>query len=59
MDDKEYYTMMNRSNSELIIKNIVKKAQTKKKVMEPININITEGRQGREDTEMLHEKKEN
>jgi len=65
MDDKEYYSMMNRSNSALILQELVKKAQQKKAQEQrqnktnnnSQNINNTEGRQSREDTEMLHEKK--
>lgn len=57
MDDKEYYSMMNRSNSALIIQQLLKKTQKNKMAQKNQNINLTEGRQGREDTEMLHEKK--
>lgn len=57
MDDKEYYSMMNRSNSALIIQQLLKKSQKNKMAQKNQNINLTEGRQGREDTEMLHEKK--
>ncbi len=56
MDDKEYYTLMNRSNSEVVLQNFFKK----KKNLEAIknkDLNFSESRQGREDNEMLHEKK--
>lgn len=56
MDDKEYYTLMNRSNSEVVLQNFLKK----KKNLEAIknkDLNFSESRQGREDNEMLHEKK--
>ncbi len=56
MDDKEYYTLMNRSNSEIVLQNFLKK----KKNLETIknkDLNFSESRQGREDNEMLHEKK--
>ena len=56
MDDKEYYSLMNRSNSELIIQELLKKSRQKKTAQNNQNINKTESRQGREDTEMLHEK---
>lgn len=62
MDDKEYYSMMNRSNSALIIQQLQKKTAQKKNPSKIQNtsaekLNLTELRQGREDTEMLHEKK--
>lgn len=56
MDDKEYYTLMNRSNFEVALQNFLKK----KKNLEAIknkDLNFSESRQGREDNEMLHEKK--
>lgn len=56
MDDKEYYTLMNKSNSEIVLQNFLKK----KKNIETIknkDLNFSECRQGREDNEMLHEKK--
>lgn len=56
MDDKEYYTLMNKSNSEIVLQNFLKK----KKNIETIknkDLNFSESRQGREDNEMLHEKK--
>lgn len=56
MDDKEYYTLMNRSNFEVVLQNFLKK----KKNLETIknkDLNFSESRQGREDNEMLHEKK--
>lgn len=56
MDDKEYYSLMNRSNSALIIQELLKKSRQKKTAQNNQNINKTESRQGREDTEMLHEK---
>lgn len=54
MDDKEYYTLMNRSNSEIIIKNLLKKQNKEIGIKK---YQILESRQGREDKEMLHEKK--
>ena len=56
MDDKEYYSLMNRSNSALIIAEIQKKAK-QKKAQENAQIKKWEVQQGREDAEMLVEKK--
>ncbi len=57
MDDKEYYSLMNRSVCAFNLKEIIKKSQEKKSNEVKLNSGISEGRQGREDKEMLHEKK--
>lgn len=59
MDDKEYYSMMNRSNSALIIQQLQKDLQKKKVQNNQPSQTFTdlEVRQGRADAEMLYEKK--
>lgn len=56
MDDKEYYTLMNRSNSEVVLQNFLKKKKNHEAIKNK-DLNFSESRQGREDNEMLHEKK--
>lgn len=59
MDDREYYSMMNRSNSALIIQQLQKDMQKKKKSQ---NAEVSQTftdltvRQGKADAEMLYEK---
>lgn len=56
MDDKEYYTLMNKSNSEIVLQNFLKKKKNIETIKNKV-LNFSENRQGREDNEMLHEKK--
>lgn len=56
MDDKEYYTLMNKSNSEIVLQNFLKKKKNIE-IIKNKDLNFSESRQGREDNEMLHEKK--
>jgi len=59
MDDREYYTMMNRSNSALIIQQLQKDLQKKKKTSasQPSqSFTDLKVRQGKADAEMLYEK---
>lgn len=56
MDDKEYYSIMNRSNTEVNLQNLLKKNKKKFSIKNE-DLNILESRQGREDNEMLHEKR--
>ncbi len=63
MDDKEYYSLVNRSSSWALQQALKKKKSTKKtpanpKVVDGVNSYSTlEARQGRADAEMLLEKK--
>lgn len=58
MDDKEYYSMMNRSNSALIIQQLQKDLQKKKVQNSKTSQSFTDltVRQGKADAEMLYEK---
>lgn len=55
MDDKEYYSMMNKMPSSALLAELKKKAEKskQKKNASSQNFNHLEGRQGREDAEML------
>ena len=61
MDDKEYYSLMNRKSSWLLQQNLKKKNQDSKKSQNASDISKTfinvEVRQGKADAEMLLEKK--
>lgn len=58
MDDKEYYSMMNRSNSALIVQQLQKDLQKKKVQNSKTSQSFTDlkVRQGGADAEMLYEK---
>lgn len=59
MDDKEYYSLMNRSNSALIIQqlqNNLNKKNSKYTVSMPRTYTSVELRQGEADAQMLYEK---
>ena len=64
MDDKEYYSLMNRSSSWALQQALKKKASTKKtpstqNAVDGVNSYSTlEARQGRADAEMLMEKQD-
>lgn len=63
MDDKEYYSLMNRSSSWALQQALKKKANSKKtpstKTVDGVNSYTTlEARQGRADAEMLMEKQD-
>lgn len=63
MDDKEYYSLMNRSSTwalqQELKKNAAKKTQLKKNAVDGVNsYSNLEARQGRADAEMLMEKQE-
>lgn len=55
MDDKEYYSMMNKNTSTIVLENLLKSKKNKKQ--ETSKVKEWERAQGREDTEMLEEKK--
>lgn len=55
MDDKEYYSLMNRSNSLLIVNQVIKKSKNKQNISETNFSNVLT-RQGSADAEMLCEK---
>lgn len=61
MDDKEYYSLMNRKSSWLLQQNLMKKNQDSKKSQNTSDISKffknVEVRQGKADAEMLLEKK--
>ena len=61
MDDKEYYSLMNRKSSWLLQQNLKKKNQDSKKSQNASDISKNfknvEVRQGKADAEMLLEKK--
>ena len=58
MDDKEYYSMMNRSNSAIIIQQLQKDLQKKKVQNSKPSQSFKDltVRQGKADAEMLYEK---
>lgn len=57
MDDKEYYSLMNRSSS-YALQQALKKKQQQKKTLDKKDLPVKEWevRQGKADAEMLYEK---